>query len=518
MISAGKTRISKKDKVLITKLDQQIRNYVQEYGTSKDSELLDQAISDIRKHHEHQTRKSGQPVIIHPLRVANYICRAGLDAPTVVAALLHDTIEDTSITHKDIKKRYGKWYADIVEGLTKIKNTESYENGVSHNVDATYQRMLKAMAQDVRALIIKLFDRLDNMRDMEAMPRNKQRRISLETLNIYVPIAERLGLTQICQEHTELCFKLLYPKRYEKILTEIDNLKKARISSINAMRKLLQKTLESQNLAYNQVEPLFVHPASRIKEQGPIDHILEGFRIIVKNSIACFQALGILHTNFYVIPLKIRDYISNPLWNGYEGLRTEIRIEGEQTCIEIVSDEILRKNQYGIMAHWHGSPTELADYYQHYLSQLDHMAGDKDVRMTEVLGYVQSDQVQVYSPKGDMLVFPKGATVLDFAYGIHSDLGNHCIGAIVNPTSIGESKKRVPRERQLFTGEALQIITDPGVHPHESWLGQVKTTKSRSQIKKALEQQKEASARNSGRALLERKLREKEEKKVEKDS
>ena len=131
MISAGKTRISKKDKVLITKLDQQIRNYVQEYGTSKDSELLDQAISDIRKHHEHQTRKSGQPVIIHPLRVANYICRAGLDAPTVVAALLHDTIEDTSITHKDIKKRYGKWYADIVEGLTKIKNTESYENGVS---------------------------------------------------------------------------------------------------------------------------------------------------------------------------------------------------------------------------------------------------------------------------------------------------------------------------------------------------------------------------------------------------
>ncbi|MBS1254247.1 MAG: Guanosine-3',5'-bis(diphosphate) 3'-pyrophosphohydrolase [Deltaproteobacteria bacterium] len=511
MISAGKTRISKKDKVLITKLDQQIRNYVQEYGTSKDSELLDQAISDIRKHHEHQTRKSGQPVIIHPLRVANYICRAGLDAPTVVAALLHDTIEDTSITHKDIKKRYGKWYADIVEGLTKIKNTESYENGVSHNVDATYQRMLKAMAQDVRALIIKLFDRLDNMRDMEAMPRNKQRRISLETLNIYVPIAERLGLTQICQEHTELCFKLLYPKRYEKILTEIDNLKKARISSINAMRKLLQKTLESQNLAYNQVEPLFVHPASRIKEQGPIDHILEGFRIIVKNSIACFQALGILHTNFYVIPLKIRDYISNPLWNGYEGLRTEIRIEGEQTCIEIVSDEILRKNQYGIMAHWHGSPTELADYYQHYLSQLDHMAGDKDVRMTEVLGYVQSDQVQVYSPKGDMLVFPKGATVLDFAYGIHSDLGNHCIGAIVNPTSIGESKKRVPRERQLFTGEALQIITDPGVHPHESWLGQVKTTKSRSQIKKALEQQKEASARNSGRALLERKLREKGE-------
>jgi len=289
--------------------------------------------------------------------------------------------------------------------------------------------MLKAMTQDVRALLIKLFDRLDNMRDMEAMPRHKQRRISLETLNVYVPIAERLGLTQICREHTELCFKLLYPKRYNKTLTEIDELKKARTSTINGMRISLLRTLEKNNLAYKTIEPLFVHPASRIQERGPIDHVLEGFRIIVKNSLDCFKALGIVHTSFYVIPLKIRDYISNPLWNGYEGIQTELRIEGEQTCIEIVSEEMLKKNQYGIMAHWQGSPTELADYYRIYLNQLDQLAGDKDVRMLEVMSFVQSDQVQVYSPKGDMFVFPKSATVLDFAYGIHSELGNHCIGA-----------------------------------------------------------------------------------------
>ena len=144
------------------------------------------------------------------MRVASYICRAGLDAPTVVATLLHDIIEDTTITHDDIKRRYGIWYAEIVTGLTKIKAHESSKKSSINNLDATYQRMLKIMAQDVRALFIKLFDRLDNMRDMEAMPREKQRRISLETLNIYVPIAERLGLTQICQEHTILCFKLLY--------------------------------------------------------------------------------------------------------------------------------------------------------------------------------------------------------------------------------------------------------------------------------------------------------------------
>ena len=143
--------------------------------------------------------------------MANYICRAGLDAPTVVASMLHDIIEDTTITHKDIKNRYGAWYADIVRGLTKIKNPESPKDGEADYLDATYQRMLKAMTQDVRALLIKLFDRLDNMRDMEAMPRHKQRRISLETLNVYVPIAERLGLTHICREHTELCFKLLNP-------------------------------------------------------------------------------------------------------------------------------------------------------------------------------------------------------------------------------------------------------------------------------------------------------------------
>jgi RelA/SpoT family (p)ppGpp synthetase len=502
-----KTASSASDKALIAKLVKQIRSYVQEYGTVKDSELLEQAIADIRKHHEHQKRKSGQPVIIHPLRVANYICRAGLDAPTVVAAILHDIIEDTKITHKDIKNRYGAWYADIVRGLTKIKNPESPKEGEADYLDATYQRMLKAMTQDVRALLIKLFDRLDNMRDMEAMPRHKQRRISLETLNVYVPIAERLGLTQICREHTELCFKLLYPKRYNKTLTEIDELKKARTSTINGMRISLLRTLEKNNLAYKTIEPLFVHPASRIQERGPIDHVLEGFRIIVKNSLDCFKALGIVHTSFYVIPLKIRDYISNPLWNGYEGIQTELRIEGEQTCIEIVSEEILKKNQYGIMAHWQGSPTELADYYRIYLNQLDQLAGDKDVRMLEVMSYVQSDQVQVYSPKGDMFVFPKSATVLDFAYGIHSELGNHCIGALVNPSSVGTTKKRVPRERQLFAGEALHILTDRGVQPREEWLEQVKTAKSRAQIKRALEQQKIISARNSGRTLLERKLR-----------
>ena len=192
-------------------------------------------------------------------------------------------------------------------------------------------------------------------------------------------------------------------------------------------------------------------------------------------------------------------------------IQTELRMEGEQTLIEIVSEEMLTKNQYGIMAHWSGSPTELADYYRIYLSQLDQMAGDKDVRMLDVMSYVQSDQVQIYSPKGDMLVFPQGATVLDFAYGIHTELGNHCIGALVNPSSVGTTKKRVPRERQLFTGEALQIITDPGVHPKEEWLNQVKTAKSRSQIKRAVEQQKVINARNSGRTLLERKLREKGE-------
>jgi guanosine-3',5'-bis(diphosphate) 3'-pyrophosphohydrolase len=502
-----KTASSASDKALIAKLVKQIRNYVLEYGTVKDSEMLEQAIADIQKHHEHQKRKSGQPVIIHPLRVANYICLAGLDAPTVVAAILHDIIEDTTITHKDIKNRYGAWYADIVRGLTKIKFLESPKEGEVDYLEATYQRMLKAMTQDVRALLIKLFDRLDNMRDMESMPRHKQRRISLETLNVYVPIAERLGLTQICQEHTELCFKLLYPKRYNKTLTDIDELKKARIPTINGMRISLQETLEKHNLEYKTINPLFVHPAHRIQEKGPIDHVLEGFRIIVNNSLDCFKALGMIHTSFNVIPLKIRDYISNPLWNGYEGIQTELRIEGEQTCIEIVSEEMLKKNQHGIMAHWQGSPNELADYYKIYLNQLDQMAGDKDVRMLEVMSYVQSDQIQVYSPKGDMFVFPNNATVLDFAYGIHSALGNHCIGALVNPSSVGTTKKRVPRERQLFAGETLLILTDPGVQPREEWLEQVNTSKSRSQIKHALEQQKVISARNYGRTLLERELR-----------
>ena len=182
MYSNQPLKISKKDHDLIRELDQNIRIYVQKYGNSKDSELLDQAISDIHKHHENQIRTSGQPFINHPLRVANYICRAGLDAPTVVASLLHDIIEDTKMIHNDIHKRYGPWYAEIVTGLTKIKKQDDQKNIASDNLDATYERMLKAMVQDVRALFIKIFDRLDNMRDMEFMPRENNGESALKHL------------------------------------------------------------------------------------------------------------------------------------------------------------------------------------------------------------------------------------------------------------------------------------------------------------------------------------------------
>ena len=205
--------VSTEDLKQIRQLKKQIRAYVRNHGTAAEIKLLQKAFREIEEYHAPQMRLSGQPAIIHLLRVASQICHVGLDAPTVIAALLHDAVEDTPITKRHIEEEYSPWYARIVEGLTKVHYTENDIRQSQTNQEATYQRMLSALAWDVRVLFIKMFDRLDNMRDMDAMPRHKKRRISRETLDIYVPMARRLGLTEISLEHTELCFRNLYPKR-----------------------------------------------------------------------------------------------------------------------------------------------------------------------------------------------------------------------------------------------------------------------------------------------------------------
>ncbi|MGK5095552.1 HD domain-containing protein [Deltaproteobacteria bacterium TL4] len=497
------------DVAQIERLEQQIRVYLATNSTTEELQLLEQAFEDISRYHGAQVRQSGQPVVIHPLRVAWSACQAELDAPTVIASLLHDSIEDTSINKEFIQTHYGDWYAEVVDGLTKIKYPEDSQGKQSANLEATYQKMLVAMIKDVRSLLIKLFDRLDNMRDMAAMPRYKQRRISRETLVVYVPMARRLGLEQICHELTELSFQYLYPKRYERTVHDLNRLRDERWSAVLNMCELLQTLLSSYKILQVDVIPILATPASYIFKKDSADKVLNGIRILVQSSILTYHVLGVLHTNFSAVPLKIRDYISNPRWNGYQALQTEIFLEGEHVFLEILSLEMHELNLHGIMAHWKGTPNELAVYYQSYLDQLDQIAEGEDLRMDEVLRYTQLEQIQVFTPKGDPYVFPKGATVLDFAYHIHTDLGNKCVGALVNYFSSAQDvkeNKRVPRDRKLFNGEFVQILTEKAVQPHRSWLQLVITAKAKLQIKRALNYQRSQRARKLGRDLFHREL------------
>ncbi len=492
----------------IRQLQENIRNFLTPRSSQRDMDLLEYAFEDITIYHANQHRKSGQPVIIHPLRVAWAICEAGLDAQTVIAALLHDIIEDTIITKEDILQRYGIWYADMVDSLTKITQLDA-KGKRRANREATYQKMLASMVKDVRTVFIKLFDRLDNMRDLNYMPRHKQRRISRETLMVYLPMAKRLGLEKISQEYTDLCFQFLYPRRYHTTIDKLKELKHERWPAIHDMAQLLREKLSRHQLVHVDVEPIFVHPADHI-HKIEIDKILEGFRVLVNQPILSYQVLGALHTEFQAVPLKIKDFLNNSRWDGYQGLQTEVVVRGEVTFIEITSRQLHALNWHGIMAHWKGTPTELAEYYKAYLEQLDHLMTDKDIRMEEVLLHAQTQQIQLLTPKGETHFFPKGATVLDFAYHIHTELGDTCIGAIVHTSGSRESrsigKQRVHRERQLFDGESVKILTDPSVRPNRSWLEHVVTHKAKHQIQRYLRVQNALRAQSVGEAAFRQEL------------
>lgn len=493
----------------VQQLQEDIRAYLRTQNNGEELLKLEYAFEDITTHQGNLKRKSGEPMLIHPLRVAWSICEAGLDPPTAIVALLHDLIEDTEITKEQIRGRYGEWYADMVDGLTKIIHLDA--KGKSRaNLEATYHKMLTTMVKDVRVLFIKLFDRLDNMRDMDPMPRHKQRRISHETYNVYVPLAKRLGLEKITQEYSELCFKYLYPNRYEKTLQKLRQLKKERQSAIQNMQERLQITLTNAELSQVDIDPIYLSPDNYIQKLE-VDRILEGFRILVENATVTYQVLGALHTQFRAVPLKIRDFISNPRWDGYKGLQTEILMEGEAIFIEIASKEMYALNWHGIMASWKGTPSELAEYYRIYLEQIDHIVGEKEPRMEDVLRYSQVEQIQILTPTGDVLFFPKGATVLDFAYHIHSDLGNTCLGAFIHISSsenlYHSEKIRVPRQRELFDGEQVEILTDSSTRPHRDWLKHIVTTKSKIEIQRALRIQNRLRTRQVWEASFRRELR-----------
>ncbi|MBX3640481.1 MAG: bifunctional (p)ppGpp synthetase/guanosine-3',5'-bis(diphosphate) 3'-pyrophosphohydrolase [Nitrosomonas sp.] len=438
--------------------------------------------------HLGQFRKSGEPYISHPLAVARILGGLHLDAPTLTAALLHDVVEDTHISKEEISERFGGPVAELVDGVSKLDKIQfqTQEDAQAEN----FRKMLLAMARDVRVILIKLADRLHNMQTLEAMPVEKQRRISRETLEIYAPIALRLGLNNIYQELQELGFRYSYPLRYRVLVKATKAARGNRREVVGKIQVAITNRLKEAGLDF-QVSGREKHIYSiykkMVEKQLSFSEVLDiyGFRVIVSDIPSCYVALGALHGLYKPIPGKFKDYIAIPKENGYQSLHStllgpfNIPIE-----IQIRTREMHRIAEDGVASHWiyKSNDANLNDLHMktnQWLQSLLEMLSDTTDSL-EFLEHLKVDlfpgDVYVFTPQGRILTLPRGSTAVDFAYAIHSDIGNCCVAAKIN----GEN---APLRSELKNGDRVEIITAPYAKPNPSWLSYVMTGRARSHIR-----------------------------------
>jgi len=461
---------------------------VAQYLRPEDVAQLKVAYSFGQGAHSGQFRKSGEPYISHPLAVARILGGLHLDAPTLTAALLHDVVEDTHISKEEISERFGNPVAELVDGVSKLDKIQfqTQEDAQAEN----FRKMLLAMARDVRVILIKLADRLHNMQTLEAMPAEKQRRISRETLEIYAPIALRLGLNNIYQELQELGFRYSYPLRYRVLIKATKAARGNRREVVGKIQDAITDKLKEAGLDF-QVSGREKHIYSiyrkMVEKQLSFSEVLDiyGFRVIVNDIPSCYVALGALHALYKPIPGKFKDYIAIPKENGYQSLHStllgpfNIPIE-----IQIRTQEMHRIAEDGVASHWiyKSSDANLNDLHMktsQWLQSLLEMLSDTSDSL-EFLEHLKVDlfpgDVYVFTPQGRIMTLPRGSTAVDFAYAIHSDIGNCCVAVKIN----GEN---APLRSELKNGDRVEIITAPYAKPNPSWLGYVTTGRARSHIR-----------------------------------
>lgn len=464
---------------------------VSAYLKSEDVALIQSALDFSHAAHEGQLRESGAPYVTHPIAVARILTPLHLDVHAIIAALLHDVAEDTDTTVEQIATQFGKQVADLVDGLSKIDKLqfETKEDAQAEN----FRKMLMAMARDVRVILIKLADRLHNMRTLGAVSKGKSERIAHETMDIYAPIANRLGLNNVYQELQDLSFKYLHPNRYS-VLSKA--LKVARGNRREVVSKILEAI--SQRLADNHLKAevkgrekhLYgIYEKMQTKSLA-FAQVLDiyGFRILVDDVPSCYVALGVLHGLYKPFPGKFKDYIAIPKANGYQSLHTALFGPfGTPIEVQIRTHEMNKLAESGVASHWlyKTSETQINELHQKthqwLQSLLESLAQSGD--SVEFLEHLKvdlfPDEVYVFSPKGKIFAMPRGATTVDFAYAVHTDIGNRCVATKVN-------SELVPLRTELRNGDRIEIITAPHAHPNPAWLGYVVTSKARSEIRHAL--------------------------------
>ena len=482
-----------------------------QYNPDANLELLSRSYYYSQKSHEGQIRLSGEPFFVHCQETANILIDLRMDIPTICAGLLHDVLEDGLATSDKLRKQFGKEIADLVEGLTKISAIQFKGKKEQRQVE-NYRKMLLAMAGDVRVILIKLADRLHNMRTLQYLPEEKQEENASETLELYAPLAHRLGIASIKSELEDLSFKYLNPEAYYEIADMVSERKEEREAYTHRTAALIAGLLQKYDIkaqVFGRSKHLYSIYQKIYQKGTPFNNIYDliAFRALVDTVADCYSSLGIINTKWTPIPGRLRDFIGFPKTNGYQSLHTTVLIDGKHVEVQIRTHEMHRVAEYGIAAHWsykEGIPVK-NDHERQFvwlrqlIEQIQELQNPYQF-MESMRAELFPDEVYVFTPKGDLHAFPTGATPIDFAYSIHTDIGNTCAGAKIN-NSI------VPLNYKLKSGDVVHIITEPNAKPSRKWLSIAKTHRAKDKIRRFLREQQRAESLEIGTRLFEAELR-----------
>jgi GTP pyrophosphokinase len=490
---------------------EEILEKVEAYNPQTDQDLLRRAYVFSAREHRGQVRRSGEPYLIHPLNVAAILAEMKADDVSIVVGLLHDVLEDTLTTREAIAQQFGSAVADVVDGLTKISKF-SYVSREEEQAE-TFRKMILAMVSDVRVVVVKLADRLHNMRTLRFLPEAKRREISRETMDIYAPIANRLGMGLVKGELEDLAFSYLEPAEYAQIRREVEKSLKGSETMIEQIRKELEAKLKEAGIEA-EVSGRRKHIfsiASKIKRRG-VDvaelYDVLAFRIVAAEARDCYAALGLVHQRWRPVPGRIKDYIAMPKPNFYQSLHTTVMSDAAQPFeVQIRTREMDLIAERGIAAHWkykEGKVLPHADdgRFQWLRQLVDWQSEVSDPRqfLSALKVDLYPDEVYTFTPKGEVFAFPRGATAVDFAFRVHTDVGYRCVGARVNG-------KLMPLRTPLSSGDIVEILTAPNQTPSRDWLSFVATSRARHKIRQFIHTEEKKQAMELGRRLLERELK-----------
>lgn len=482
---------------------------VRAYQPDPDTEMIARAYHFSERMHEGQTRRSGEPYFIHPVGVASIIADMKLDVPSIITGLLHDTVEDTLTSLNQVEKDFGHEVAALVDGVTKISqmNFTTREERQAEN----FRKMIIAMARDIRVILVKLADRAHNMRTLSYLSEEKQREIAQETLDIYAPLAHRLGINWLKSDLEDNALRYLQPTVYGQLKQDVAKKKAEREQYIAEVISILKEKLAEAGIqaeVYGRPKH-FYSIYHKMQSQNLLFseiYDLVGFRVIVNEVRECYEALGVVHSHWKPVPGRFKDYIALPKANLYQSLHsTVIGPHGERIEIQIRTQEMHRVAEQGIAAHWtykegrRGLEEAQRFAWLRQLVEWQQQLNDPQEFLQTVKGDLFTDEVYVFTPKGDLHNFPQGASVIDFAYRVHTEVGNHCSGARVN-------SRMVPLRYQLQNGDTIEILTSTQQTPNKDWLKMVRTPKAQNRIRQWLKAQQHDRSVSLGRELLEREL------------